>query len=150
MIMLRRTLLMLSTKSKSLTDISTQQQKKITKSNNHDIYFFINNNNKWKPSYNVRLIIRIGIVMWFCTFVVSILMVRYHYTSDVLVAIIITLFVTSNINLFRPMVRWLYRPNYNNYKYKQWWQPVYLNTPLNAEQLNYETKIKRISIGGYL
>ena len=52
------------------------------------------------------------------------------------------------------MVRLMYRPYYHNYLYQpakhSWYRPVYLRWPLNAEQVNYEERVRRVGIGGVL
>ena len=76
---------------------------------------------------------------------------RYHYSTDVIVAIFVTSLVCTNTHLLQWWVRTLcYRPYYHNYLYQSPFRPFYLRWPLNAEQVNLEERIRRVGIGGML
>jgi len=74
-------------------------------------------------------------------------MIRYHYSADVAVAIIVVTLLTTNSRLSQFVVQWLYRPCYSNTN-NQWWNIVYLKTtfPYNKEQLEYISRIQLLGI----
>ena len=86
--------------------------------------------------------------IWFTLLVIGILLIRYHYTADILVAIMFTILISSNDHLGRWLVRFLYRPNYTNYNH--WYKPVHLKGPLNKEQVIYQLKIKTVAKKGII
>jgi hypothetical protein len=99
---------------------------------------------------SLLLLVRFILFSWFTLLVVGILLIRYHYTADVLVAIAFTILISSNDHLGRWLIRFLYRPNYTNYKYNNWYKPVHLKEPFNVEQVIYQLKIKTVAKKGYI
>jgi hypothetical protein len=95
-------------------------------------------------------IIRIILPIWFCVLLYSLILIRSHYSVDLVIAVLVTLLVSSNATLCQWLVRMIYRPYYHNYRYNQFWKPVYLNWPLNEEQINYEERVRRVGQDGYL
>ena len=82
---------------------------------------------------------------------VALILCRYHYSDDIIVAIFVTSLVSTNTHLLQWWVRVLcYRPYYHNYLYSSFWRPFYLRWPLNQEQVNLEERIRRVGIGGLL
>lgn len=113
---------------------------------NHDLFFRYNSyQNKWKLNKSSIYVysIQFCLLVWFCIFVVSIIMIRYHYSADVAVAIIVVTLLTTNSRLSQFVVQWLYRPCYSNTN-NQWWNIVYINTaiPYNKEQFEYISRIQ--------
>ena len=101
-------------------------------------------------AFTFATFIRVVMLIWFPFLLVGLLLCRYHYSADLLVAIFVTSLVCTNTHLLQWWVRTLcYRPFYLNYMYG-WYEPVYLRWPLNAEQVNFEERVRRVGIGGLL
>ena len=100
----------------------------------------------------VAIFVRIALPIWFGFLIVSLLLIRFHYSADILVAIFATCMACTNTHMLQGMVRLMYRPYYHNYLYgdRAPHMPVYLRWPLNAEQVNYEERVRRVGIGGVL
>ena len=96
--------------------------------------------------------VRIALPIWFGFLIVALILIRYHYSADILVAIFVTILASTNTHMLQGMVRLMYRPYYHNYLYgdRAPHMPVYLRWPLNAEQVNYEERVRRVGIGGVL
>jgi hypothetical protein len=103
-----------------------------------------------KLCYMGVIFCRVLMPLWFIGLIIGIVLIRYHYSVDIVVAIIVTTLVASNTQIFQYLVRWLYRPYYHNYVYSQWWKPTYLKWPLNQEQINYEERVRRVAVGGFI
>jgi len=93
-------------------------------------------------------IVRCLAPLYFGVFVFSVIVIRYHYSADVVVAILAVLAISFNPPLAQNAVRYLYRPYYHNYLIKHCWAPVYPTYPLNEEQVNFEERIRMIGYGG--
>ena len=102
------------------------------------------------PFFVLATFVRLLLLAWFPLLLVSLILIRYHYSADVIVAVFVTSLVSTNTHLLQWWVRMIYRPYYHNYLYPSPFQPVYLAWPLNAEQVNYEERIRRVGIGGML
>lgn len=104
-----------------------------------------------KAFFVATSILRFCLVVWFAILCISIILIRYHYSVDVIIACFVSLLVCSNTHLLQWWVRMIYRPNYSNYlNPRTFWKPVYLHWPLNEEQINYEERVRRVGIGGLL
>lgn len=131
------------TKTNHVENRSFVEKKNEVAKINHD-YFFQHRtkDNQWKLSTIYVYAIVLFLFAWFVAFLLLMLVIRFHYSTDIVIAIIIVLFLTTNNQLIQWVVRWIYRPCYTNYKFTQWWKAVYLTTPLNTEQMEYEYRIK--------
>lgn len=125
----------------------------------HD-FFFIQRNSPYKTPaivqrnrkmwFVIQLVLRIVFLAWFIALVITLMLIRYHYSADVYISMLMCVLVSTNTHLIKTLVRWLYRPYYHNYLYQSWWRPVYLRWPLNDEQINYEERMRRVAVGGLL
>jgi len=96
-------------------------------------------------------IIRFLLLVWITFLLIGIILIRYHYSNDVIIACFVSMLVCTNTHLLQWFVRILYRPNYTNYlSPRAFWKPVYLHWPLNDEQINYEERVRRVGIGGII
>ena len=126
----------------------------------HDIFFRIYKSPYKTPDiverhralcFALATFVRVALVIWFPFLLVALLLCRYHYSADLLVAIFVTSLVCTNTHLLQWWVRCLcYRPYYHNVLYASPFRPMYLKWPLNSEQVNYEERIRRVGIGGML
>lgn len=123
----------------------------------HDLFFHVKTSPYVTPLWAARhrqawwcflFFARCLAPIWFAVFVFSVIVIRYHYTADIVVAILAVLAVTFNPPLTQSAVRYLYRPYYHNYLIKHWWSPYYPNYPLNVEQVNLEERLRRMGYGG--
>jgi membrane-associated phospholipid phosphatase len=125
---------------------------------NEDWFFHvheINDSPNWVKNHPTAvwvgtIIIRVLSWFWMGIFFYALLHIRQHYTSDIMVAIIITILLTTNTKLAQALVRWAYKPNYNNYVHTGFFHQVKLQQPLNKEQINYEQRIERVGQGGVI
>lgn len=104
-----------------------------------------------KAFFIATSIVRFCLIVWFAFLCVSIILIRYHYSVDVIIACFVSLLVCTNTHLLQWWVRMIYRPNFSNYLTpRAWWRPVYLHWPLNEEQINFEERVRRVGVGGCL
>jgi len=126
---------------------------------NHDHDFFLRKKRSpyvtplWAARHRkfwwiLLFIVRCLAPLYFGVFVFSVLVIRYHYSADVVVAILAVLAVSFNPPLAQSAIRYLYRPYYHNYLIKHCWAPVYPTYPLNEEQVNFEERIRMVGYGG--
>jgi hypothetical protein len=81
-------------------------------------------------------------------FVYGLLHIRQHYTADIFVSMIIQIILATNTRYVQSLVRWIYRPNYWNYKRMGLFNLVRLRQPLTPEQVNYEDRVAKLGRGG--
>jgi len=90
------------------------------------------------------------ILKWviFGFFFYGLIHIRQHYTADITVGMLMIMWMTTNTRYIQSMMRWLYRPNYWNYKRTGPFALVKLRPPLTREQANYEDRIAKLGRGG--
>jgi len=104
---------------------------------------------RYRPWFFIMVtFFRILLLLWFPALLVTLILLRYHYSDDIIVACFVSLLVCTNTHLLQWWVRMIYRPYYHNYLNGAWWKPVYLQWPLNAEQVCFEERVRRVGIGG--
>jgi hypothetical protein len=57
-------------------------------------------------------VIRIIMLCWFPLLLVSLILIRYHYSCDIIVACFVAVLVATNTHLLQWWVRMIYRPYY--------------------------------------
>jgi hypothetical protein len=125
--------------------------------NNHDIWFHPRplGGGKWRDNRALVVLVWSLVVFWriakwviFAVFAYGLLRIRQHYTADILVSVIVQIFVLTNTRYMQALVRWIYRPNYWNYKRTGLFTFVKLRQPLTSEQVNYEERVDKVGRGG--
>ena len=96
-----------------------------------------------RVSWWILNFLRFALICYAAAFLVGIFRIRYHYATDVFIAIFFACFVATNDKLVQAVVRFLYRPVDARYADA----PAY---PFSMHPQHYQDTLSKIGVGGLI